>query len=79
MKYLSIAALVYAALWILNFLYGNYVTIVLQGLLGAGLFVALAVYINTLDGENSTSHAKFEQEITRLNKEIEDLKKRQTA
>jgi hypothetical protein len=74
MKFLSLTAVVYAALWVLNVLYGNFVLIAIQGLVGAGLFVALAVYLNTLDDENLTSHVKLDAEIKRLNEEIENLK-----
>jgi hypothetical protein len=76
MKFLSLTAVVYAALWILNILYGNFVLIAIQGLVGVALFVALAVYLNTLDDENSTSHVKLDAEIKRLNEEIENLKKK---
>jgi tRNA(Phe) wybutosine-synthesizing methylase Tyw3 len=74
-KYLLLTAFVYVALWVINLLYGNFFLIVLQGLIGAGLFVVLAVYLNTLDDDNLTRHLEFQQKIERLSKEIEELKK----
>jgi hypothetical protein len=75
MKYLTVTALIYGALWLLSLLSGNYLILVIQSFIGAGLFLAIALYLNTIDDENLTSHLKLEQEIKRLSEELEDFKK----
>lgn len=77
MKYLSLSAIVYAALFGLNLFYGNAILITIQGVLGAALFVACAVYINALDDENNVAHIQLEKEVNQLKKQIDELKQYQ--
>ena len=74
MKYLSLTAIVYAALFVINLFYGNSLTLIIQSGLGAALFVAIAIYLNAIDEENLTAHTKFEQEINSLRKELKKVK-----
>lgn len=49
--------------------------IVIQSFLGASLFVATAIYVNTIDDENLAKFTDLELELKRLSKEVENLKK----
>jgi uncharacterized membrane-anchored protein YhcB (DUF1043 family) len=77
MKYLSGTALVYALLWLLNLAWGNYWTALIQSAIGVILFIALAVYVNTLDDEVAKDKERVKIEIEKLKKELDELQKKE--
>jgi uncharacterized membrane-anchored protein YhcB (DUF1043 family) len=77
MKYLTGTALVYALLWLLNLAWGNYWTALLQSVIGVALFIALAVYVNTLDDEVAKDRERVKIELEKLKKELDDLQKKE--
>lgn len=72
MRLLTVAGLIYGLLWLINVVWGSTVTIFLQSFVGAVLFIALAIYVNTLDQE-------LKKELEELKKEIEKISSEQHA
>ena len=72
MKELTAFGLVYGLLFLINVAWGSTITIFLQSLIGAVLFIALAIYVNKLDEE-------LKKEVDELKKEIEKISSEQHA
>lgn len=68
-----LAALAYGVLFLLNAAWGNAVTLFIQSLIGAVLFIALAVMVCTLDEEAAQEREKMQKEIDELRKAIDKL------
>jgi hypothetical protein len=75
MQIAIMAALIYTLLWVFNLLWGNIISVSLQSLIGAGLFVGLSLYVCTLDEETIEERAKMQKQIDDLKEEITKLRK----
>ncbi len=75
MQIAILAAIVYTLLWVFNLLWGNIISVSLQSLIGAGLFVGLSLYVCTLDEEAVEERAKMQKQIDELKEEIAKLPK----
>lgn len=75
MQIAILAASIYTLLWVFNLLWGNIISVSLQSLIGAGLFVGLSLYVCTLDEESVEERAKMQMQIDELKEEITKLQK----
>jgi hypothetical protein len=75
MQIAILAAIIYTLLWVFNLLWGNIISVSLQSLIGAGLFVGLSLYVCTLDEEAAEERAKMQKQIDELKEEIAKLPK----
>ena len=75
MQIAVLAAIIYTLLWVFNLLWGNIISVSLQSLIGAGLFVGLSLYVCTLDEEAVEERAKMQKQIDELKDEIAKLPK----
>ena len=73
MQIATLAAVIYTLLWIFNLLWGNIISVSLQSLIGAGLFVGLSLYVCTLDEEAIEERSKMQKQIDELKEEISKL------
>ena len=75
MRIAILAALIYTVLWVFNLLWGNIISVSLQSLVGAGLFVILSLYVCTLDEEAAEERVKMQKQIDELKDEIAKIPK----
>ena len=75
MQIAILAAIIYTLLWVFNLLWGNIISVSLQSLIGAGLFVGLSLYVCTLDEEAVEERVKMQKQIDELKEEIAKLPK----
>ncbi len=73
MRIAILAALIYTLLWVFNLLWGNIISVSLQSLIGAGLFVGLSLYVCTLDEEAVEERSKMQKQIDELKDQISKL------
>jgi hypothetical protein len=62
MNYLIVITEVFAFLWLLNFIFGSYETVVFQSLAGIGLFTGVADKFRAADSEKELSKSQEENE-----------------
>jgi len=70
MRIAVLAVIIYTLLWIFNLIWGNIISVSLQSLIGAGLFVGLSLYVCTLDDEALEERTKMQKQIDELKEEI---------
>jgi hypothetical protein len=66
MNYLTAITEVFAFLWLLNFIFGSYETVVFQSLAGIGLFTDIADKFRAADSEKGQSKYQSEKETEKL-------------
>lgn len=73
MKLTLIAALAYAILFVINYFLGNEATLLIQSILGVGLFLLLAVEAEMIKDQTTEHLEKMQTEIDALKKQIKNM------